>query len=191
MNEPENNDEQIIRAVLNGRREEFAHLVRRHQEKVRSLCLSLMRNATEADDAAQEVFVKAFQALGRFQGRSRFSTWLYRVAYRHCLDLLRSRGRRRTDSLEVLLEERGEGAMPVAASSGGAALENREVLEKILSSLPPEYRLILTLREAQGLSYEELAAATGTTLDSVKARLRRARQALEEKARHFRALSGV
>lgn len=186
MDRPDADEQRIIRDVLSGRREEFARLVRAHQAKVLSLCLSLLKDPAEAEDAAQEVFLKAYRGLRNFRFDSSFSTWLYRIAYRHGLDILRSRRRRRTQSLDALLEERGEGALPAAPDQTTQADPARSA-ENLLSSLPPDYRLVLTLREVQGLSYEEIARATDASLDSVKARLRRARESL----RHFLSGAGV
>ncbi len=177
MNRETPDEQRIIRDVLSGRREEFARLVRAHQAKVLSLCLSLLKDPAEAEDAAAEIFLKAYQKLKDFRFDAAFSTWLYRIAYRHSLDLLRARQRRRAQSLDALLEERGEGALPPAPDQTTPA-DPARTAESLLSSLPPDYRLVLTLREVQGLSYEEIARAMDASLDSVKARLRRARQAL-------------
>lgn len=174
-------EKQVVQSVLAGDKESFAVLVRAYQAKVLSLCLSLMRNRAEADDAAQEIFVKAYRGLSGFRLDSSFSTWLYRIAYRHCLDLLRSRKRRAAEPLDSLPE----------IAENAASLEDKAAVESVLSALPPDYRLVLTLREVQGLTYEEIARATGSSLDSVKARLRRAREALQEAARHFLSRSDV
>ncbi|MGQ0644357.1 MAG: RNA polymerase sigma factor [Elusimicrobiota bacterium] len=182
-------DHDVVRAVLAGDRGAFAALVRSHQDKVLFLCRSLLRNDAEAEDAAQDIFVRAYRRLSDFRFQSAFSTWLYRISYHRCLDVLKSRAARRAQSLDALLESGGEAALrrpPEPAAPPGA-----EGVRSVLESLPPDYRLVLTLREAQGLSYEEISAATGDSLDSVKARLRRARAALREKARHFPELSGV
>jgi RNA polymerase sigma-70 factor, ECF subfamily len=172
----------VMESILAGDKERFADLVRAYQAKVLSLCVSLLRDRAEADDAAQEIFLKAYRGLSGFRRDSSFSTWIYRVAYRHCLDVLRSRKLRRAEPLE---------ALPERADPASSAGEARVEVESVLSRLSPEYRLVLTLREVQGLTYEEIAACTGVSLDSVKARLRRAREALQEEARHFLSRSDV
>ncbi len=150
-------------------------------------CLSMLQNHTEAEEAAQDVFVKAYKSLGKFKGNSSFSTWLYRITANHCLDVLRKRNRRRTVSLDTLVEEEGDqvhqlfSTPPVAASQ----MENRDLAGKILSTLPQDYRTILTLREAEGLEYQEIAEVMECSLDAVKGRLSRARKQLQENLRHF------
>jgi RNA polymerase sigma-70 factor (ECF subfamily) len=150
-------------------------------------CLSMLQNHTEAEEAAQDVFVKAYRSLGKFKGNSSFSTWLYRITANHCLDVLRKRNRRRTVSLDTLVEDEGDqvhklfSTSPVAASQ----MENRDLAGKILSTLPQDYRTILTLREAEGLEYQEIADVMDCSLDAVKGRLSRARRQLQENLRHF------
>ena len=140
-----------------------------------------------AEDAAQEIFFKAYQALKNFRGQSAFSTWLYRIASNHCLDLLRKRQREHTESWEALIEESGEQLheLLTASQDPKAILADTELVQRALTQLSPDYRLILTLREIEGLSYEELAEALHCSLDAIKARLRRARQELLERVRHF------
>lgn len=184
--DPAAGDRDAVSAVLAGDKEKFALLVRAHQVKVRSLCLSVLRDPSEADDAAQEVFVKAYCRLSDYRAESSFATWLYRIGYNHCLDVLKARSRRRSESLDAMTEQGFDRAEPQGPDSGDA-----DALRRALDELPPEYRAVLTLREAEGLSYEEIAKTTGVSLDSVKARLRRAREALQEKARHFFEGGGV
>lgn len=168
-------------------------MVRAHQARILRLCASLLGDAAPAEDAAQEIFFKAYQALPSFRGRSAFSTWLYRIAANHCLDLLRKRRRERTESWEALIESSGEQLQQFLAApvDPKAALADAELVQRALAQLPPDYRLILTLREVEGLSYQELAAALRCSLDAVKARLRRARQELLERVRHFLHPAGV
>jgi RNA polymerase sigma-70 factor (ECF subfamily) len=177
-----------VREVLSGNREAYTFLVRRHQEKVRGLCLALLQRTAEADDAAQDVFMKAYQNLGRFRQDAAFSTWLYRIAHNHCLDLLKQRTRRSGESLDALLEK-GDNVLflPERTPPPGATEDPRT----FLADLTPEHRTVLVLRELQGFSYDEIAHAMETTVDSVKARLQRARRALIERARHFLTSPGV
>lgn len=179
MNRADVNDREAVRRVLAGDREAFAPLVRAHQGKVLSLCLSLLRQRASAEDAAQDVFLKAYKNLSAFRFDAAFSTWLYRISYRHCLDLLKAAKRRREEALEFLPE------------APARPEEDRLAVESLLEGLLPEYRLVLVLREVQGLSYEEISAATGDSMDSVKARLRRAREALQTAGRHFQEGKGV
>jgi len=150
-------------------------------------CLSMLSNHTEAEEAAQDVFVKAYRSLDKFKGNSAFSTWLYRITANHCLDVLRKRNRRKTVSLDSLVEAEGDHIHRLFSTDAVAAshMENRDLTGKILATLPQDYRTILTLREADGLEYQEIAEVMGCSLDAVKGRLSRARKQLQENLRHF------
>jgi len=169
--------DETVRKAQNGDREAFTQLIREHHPRVLLLCRSMMSDTASADDAAQEVFLKVFQRLGSFDGRSQFSTWLHRIAANHCLDLLRKKGREKTESIEGIQHSDG--------GSGVSAVEAEHEVSRLLEGLPQEQRTAIILREMQGYSYEEIAKELGWTLDSVKARLRRARENLAEKMRHF------
>jgi RNA polymerase sigma-70 factor (ECF subfamily) len=184
-------DADIIDAVLSGDAEAFAGLVRAHQARVRLACLVFLGNKDEADDAAQDVFVKAFKSLNSFKGEASFETWVLHIAHNHCRDLLRSRKARRTESLDALLSEKGEafeGLLSRFASQGDSpplSTQDMTLLGRLFSALPPEDREILVLREVEMLSYQEIALKLHITLDATKGRLKRARQALLDKCRHF------
>lgn len=151
------------------------------------LCASILADPAEAEDAAQEVFFKAYRALGRFRGASLFSTWLYRIAANHCRDLLRKRPPGRTQSWEALLETEGRRLEQLLStpSPTGLAHDQSDLVRRVLAQLPDDYRMILLLREIEELSYQELAEVLNCSLDAVKARLRRARAQLEQQLRHF------
>lgn len=171
---------------------DFAALVREHAPRIRALCAATLGNAEEAEDAAQETFLKAHRALGRFTGASSIATWLHRIAVNECLDRLRAAARRRTDSLDAFLEADASALGAVLAEASPAqALEDRDTVERLLGRLPPEQRLALTLCEADGLTYEEIAQVMSCSVDSVKARIRRARAELLDMARHFSGPNNV
>jgi RNA polymerase sigma-70 factor (ECF subfamily) len=156
-------------------------------------CFSMLANHSEAEEAAQDVFVKAYRSLGKFKGDSSFSTWLYRITANHCLDVLRKRSRRRTVSLDALLEQEGDRVQGLFSQPGTfhTRLEDRQLADKVLSTLPADYRTILTLREADGLEYQEIAGVLKCSLDAVKGRLARARKQLMENVRHLRETQDV
>ena len=188
MNDDATLDERsLIQRIVAGDREAYAELVRAHQARMLRLCTALLGDSTLAEDAAQDVFFKAYQALSSFRGQSAFSTWLYRIASNHCLDLLRKRRRERAESLDALIDTSGEPLHQWLATPQDptTTLANTELAQRALAQLSPEYRLILTLREVEGLSYQELAETLRCSLDAVKARLRRARQELLERVRHL------
>ncbi len=163
--------------------------MRAYQGKVLGLCTSLLRNTAQAEDAAQEIFIKAYQSLRSFRGDSSFSTWLYRIAANHCKDLLRKRSREKTESLDTLVEESNEGLRKSVEPSFDPRdrVVASDLIERVFSTLSLDERLILTLREVQGLSYGEISATLGCSLDTMKSRLRRARKTFQEKVRHFQA----
>ncbi len=180
-------DLELIQRICSGEREAYSDLVRLYQSRVLRLCTSLLGDANSAEDAAQDVFLKVYRVLPTFRGDASFSTWLYRIAANHCKDLLRKRKREKTESWEGLLEKHGDTIEQMLAvkESPKPSAGDAELVEKVLSQLAPDYRIILTLREAQGLSYQEIADTLQCSLDAVKARLRRAREALQDKLRHI------
>jgi len=182
-------EQTLIQRILEGDSEAFSQLVRDHHVAVIGLCRSIVGTQEAAEDAAQEVFLKAYRSLKSFRGDAQFSTWIYRIAYRHCLDVLKYEKRRFAEPLDATNPENESSLAdripdPVSFTQN---LEIRDLAEAVMARLSPEYRLVLTLREGQGLSYEEIVEMTGWTLDSVKARLRRARETMLEIARHFEA----
>lgn len=180
-------DNELIESVLAGRQGDYAELVRRHHARVLGLCASMV-GAGAADDAAQEVFLKAYDRLKDFRRDSAFSTWLYRVASNHCLDLLRKEARRRSESLEDLTERDGARLQALLEDPSGdrtRSLEDAELVRAVLARLPEDYRVILTLRELEGLEYKELMEALDCSMDSVKAKLQRARRQFRETLRHI------
>lgn len=188
------NDAEVVERVRGGDTEAYAALIRRYHPKVYQLCYGMLGAADRAEDAAQEAFIKAFKRLSQFRGESAFSTWLYRLTSNHCLDLLRAKTRHKTESWDQMLEiqgERAEALLQAPETPEGPSEELRETVNTLLSELKPEYRMILTLREYQGMSYQEMASVLNTSLDSVKARLKRARQQLAQKLRHVGDLSVV
>jgi len=180
-------DQEIIKDVLDGNRDAFAGLVHRYHPKVIQLCISLLSHQTLAEDAAQEVFIKAYQKLNQFRAQSKFSTWLYRMTYNHCLDMLRSQTRQKLESWDELVEKEGDKLHGMMSTSKNPMenYDDKDLVARVLSTLHPDYKHILLLREVQGLSYEEIARTMECTIDSVKARLRRAREDLQHKISPF------
>ena len=176
-------DLSLVRKAKAGSREAFEELVRRHHPRIVRLAAALLADPEEARDAAQETFLKAFRFLVKFKEDSAFGTWLYRIASNHCLDLIRAL--RPNQSWDELLEKDGDRLEKALRGPGTDSdpLENRDLLARALGALSPEYAIVLTLRETEGLSYEEIAQATDSSLDCVKARLKRARKELEERLR--------
>ncbi|MBI4297581.1 MAG: sigma-70 family RNA polymerase sigma factor [Chloroflexi bacterium] len=177
-----NNEAELIRRSQEGDLESFNLLVEAYQAPVYNLALRMLGRADVAEDAAQEAFIRAFRALKKFHGGS-FRAWLFSIAANACKDELRRRGRRPV-SLETLEEE---DALPEPASSPAESPEevalSRELHRAVargLGQMPEEQRLAVILRDIQGLSYEEIAQATGTALGTVKSRLLRGRLYLRD-----------
>ena len=174
---------QIVQRVLQGDVNAFEKLVLEYEKSVYALTQRMTGNAEDAADMAQETFIKAYNSLSSFRGDSKFSVWLYRIATNVCLDFLRSRSRKPTVSLSVEDDDGEEVELDIAdeSQSPERLLERgltRDAVRRGLNALSPEYRQILLLREIQGLSYEEIAAALGIDLGTVKSRIFRARKKL-------------
>jgi len=167
-----------IQAVQSGDREAFAHLVRRYAGMVKGVVTHRLGNDPEmVEEVAQEIFVKAFIRLNQFEGRSKFSTWLYAIAVHHCQDVWRKRQAHPVVSWDAMTEEERERAAPLAAEEREHEWLRRRV-EAAWPKLAAHHREILTLREIEGQSYEAIAEILGCRLGTVESRLFRARRAL-------------
>ena len=183
-------DDDLIRAFQNGEKNAFDALVIRHKDRVFNLCLRFLGDYHEAEDTAQDVFIKTFNSLNRFRFESSFYTWLYRIAVNTCKNRVKSLGYRfrKAGAGSDIPDELLEGALTVhrrnPAGSPDSELENKEmkkILQKAISTLPSDQRSVVILRDIQGLSYEEIAEITGFKLGTIKSRLSRARSSLKEK----------
>jgi RNA polymerase sigma-70 factor (ECF subfamily) len=169
-------DALIERAANGGDNAAFAELVRRHQGRVRGLLLRLTNNATLADDLAQEVFLRAYRGLVGFEGRSRFSTWIYRIAYNVFLN-------HRTRSKELAALPPGfETNAPAPDSELSASrLDMRRDLAAAIVELPERYRVVVTLYYLEDVSYPEIAEVLDLPLGTVKTHLHRAKKLLRDR----------
>lgn len=155
----------------------FEELVLPLEKKVYFTCLHLMRNREDAEDCAQEALMKAFRSFHTFREQSSFSTWLYTITTRVCLDALRRR--REVYSLDLMREEGFE--IPSDGAEMYLQLEEAErkaALSSGIQELPPDFRAALVLADLQGLPYQEAAQALGVPEGTVKSRVSRARKAL-------------
>lgn len=177
-------DELLVQRAQDGDRNSLCELINRYERKTYNLAYRLMGNHADASDAAQEALVRICLRLRNFRGDSAFSTWLFRVVTNTCLDELRRRGRLRHASLDELLPAE-EGVLPMripdTAENPVESAERNEVraaVQRAIGQLPDEYRVVVIMRDLQGLTYQEIATALGATLGTVKSRLHRARHAL-------------
>jgi len=174
----------LVERAQKGDHEAFAQLMRLHQRRVFSLIANLIRRPAEVEDIAQEVFLKVYRSLGRFDFRAAFSTWLYRIAVNECYDhLRRQRAQKSGAGKEVQLGEPGdlEGlAAPGRSPDVARQAELRQLVEQLFGRLPAHDRLLLGLRELEGLSVEEIAGVMNSKENTVKVQLFRARKRLLE-----------
>lgn len=155
----------------------FDVLVRRHQQFVLGNCRFLTRSSADAEDLAQEVFVKAYFAIGRFEGRAQFRGWIQRIKVNHCLNYLRkTRGRVMVDLDDEALS--GEPSLSQAATAHVRVEreEQRQRIALVLDAMSDTLRIPLILRDADGLSYEEIAERLSLKLSAVKMRIKRGRE---------------
>ena len=161
----------------------FEQLIHLYEKRVFALTRRMCKNPADAEEAAQETFLAAWQGLRFFRGESSFSTWLYRLASNACVDLLRKEGRHQAaagpslNDEEVLLEIQDEAPSPHALAEQA---ELKEQIEAGLASLPEEYREVLILREIHQQSYDEISEILSLDLGTVKSRINRGRKRLRK-----------
>lgn len=182
----------MVRAFQAGNKDAFDDLVLKHQHRVFNLCYRFLGDYQEANDLAQDTFVKVYQSLKRFRLESTFSTWLYRIAVNTSKNRLKSlayKFKKKTVSLSS--PERSENPAPAIeipdeTQSPMMELERKERLtfiQKAIDTLPAEQKTIVVLSDIEGLSYDEIATVTGHKLGTVKSKLARARLDLRKKLR--------
>jgi len=183
-------DAQLVQRVQAGDKHAFDLLVSKYQRKVIRLISRLVRDPTEQEDVAQEAFIKAYRALPQFRGDSAFYTWLYRIAVNTAKNYLAAQGRRPYTVSEFQSSEDGEffEASDVVEDNNTpeSALLTREIAETVnaaIQALPADLRTAITLREIEGLSYEEISQAMNCPIGTVRSRIFRARDAIAEKLR--------
>lgn len=166
-------DAELIARHLAGDPDAFDRLLTAHQERVFAVCLRILGDREKALDAAQETFITVLRKVDTFQGRSAFTTWLYRIAVNACYDLLRKEGRRPTAPLPETLQP----ADPAALRELEAA-EVRPAIQRALAELPAEHAAVVTLSDLQDLPLHEVAETLQLPLGTVKSRLFRGRKRL-------------
>ena len=176
-------ERQLVRLAQSGEEAAFEELIRRHQQRVFGLVSGILRRREDVEDVVQQVFLKVFVSLKRFDQRAAFSTWLYKISVNECWDYLRKKKVRPLVYEADLSEEqvsRLDGVVsaeqPPASSSDRA--EARDLLERMMEKLPEQDRQLLVLKEVEGFSVQELAEILDLNVNTVKVRLFRARARL-------------
>jgi len=183
---------EIVRRAQRGERRAFDLLVIRYQGRILSVLNRYTRNSADAEDAAQETFLKAYRGLKQFRCESAFYTWLHRIALNCAKSLLKTRAcafagptwdvLARSDDMSELPSQLRDAATPDQVTCAG---EMRDLIDSTLSSLPPGHRTAIMLREVDGISYAAIAAAMHVPIGTVRSRIFRAREVLDKQLRQL------
>lgn len=188
-------DRNLVRRAQAGDKEAFEVLVRRHQHRVFAVAGGILRRREDVEDIAQQVFVKAYFSLKRFDQRAAFSTWLYKITVNECWDLLRKKKVRPLLYESDLSEEQAQQFGAAEKKDTGApdiseTLEAREQVERLLDGLDARDRMMLILKEVEGFAIDEIAEILDLNANTVKVRLFRARRRIVAQARKNGAPNG-
>lgn len=182
-------DQQLVERAQKGDKRAFELLVIKYERKLGRLLSRMVRDAAEIDDITQEAFIKAYRALPQFRGESAFYTWLYRIAVNTAKNYLMAKGKREIPKSDFV-DEDGEAMedvlMPHDIATPDAELQTKQIAKAVneaVEALPEELRTAITLREIEGLSYEEIAQMMDCPIGTVRSRIFRAREAIAEKIR--------
>lgn len=174
MNEQE---QTWVDAARQGDKQAFGHLVQAYERPIFNLTYRMLGSAEEAEDAAQETFLRAYSRLNQYDPAMKFSTWLFSIANHHCIDRLRKRRVTYISIDDNPVLENMESDLP-RPESQAVDMEQAQAMQGLVAQLDPDYRTPLVLRYWEELSYEEIAASLNLTVAAVKSRLFRARQQL-------------
>ena len=184
------NETELIERLKEGDETAFKTIVEQWQNMVYNTILGIVQNETEAEDLAQDVFIKVFEKIGTFKGDSKFSTWLYRIATTTALDHLRSKKRKkRFGFLQSLSGTSGEEKEQIPDfNHPGVSLDNKEraaVLFKAIEELPENQKTAYTLHKLEGLSYRDVSEVLNTTVSAVESLMSRANQNLRKQLEDY------
>jgi RNA polymerase sigma-70 factor (ECF subfamily) len=177
-------DFELVNAFRSGDGKAFEEIVRRYQRQVANIIYLTLGNREEVDDLSQEVFVRVFRSLDRFEFDSSLYSWIYRIAVNLCIDEIRRKRIRKLIPLDFLTESKLEGERREKTSATGSdellQKEKKEIIRDALDQLSPIHRTVILLREYQDLSYGEIAKTLRISPQAVKSRIFRAREELRE-----------
>ncbi|OQX36866.1 MAG: RNA polymerase sigma factor RpoE [Oceanospirillales bacterium LUC14_002_19_P2] len=195
MADAQETDQQLVSRVQKGDKRAFDLLVIKYQHKILGLVGSYVHDFQEVQDVTQEAFIKAYRALGQFRGDSAFYTWLYRIAINTAKNFLVARGRRPPDTdVDVYNTETLDSSYPLkdleTPEHNVQKDEIEAVIFKVIKGLPDELRTAVTLREFDGLSYEDIAEIMDCPVGTVRSRIFRAREAIDKVIQPLLSKSG-
>lgn len=179
-------EKNLLTKAKNNDIDAFEKLIEIYQKKVFNIAFRMMGNYEDANDAAQEVFIRVFRSLESFKEQSAFSTWIYRITTNVCLDELRKKKNKKLIYIdEEIKNEDGEVKRQIESDEPTPEIlaeknEIKKFINEAINSLSEEHKLVIVLRDIQGFSYNEIASITKTPEGTVKSRINRARQALKE-----------
>ncbi len=182
--EKDDQDLILVKRITAGDEQAFEELVRRYQHSVLNIINRYIGNYNEAEDIAQEVFIKVWRKIRSFKGKSKFSTWLYRIVVNQCIDYKR----KNKEELVSLDKRLAEGNLPLSLTvEFDCAKETmREILRKVIQELPANQRIALILSKFEGRSYQAIAEIMGISLSAVESLIHRAKNSLKDKLRPLR-----
>ena len=183
------NETELIERLKHGDETAFKAIVEQWQDMVYNTILGIVQNETEAEDLAQDVFIKVFEKISTFKGDSKFSTWLYRIATTTALDHLRSKKRKkRSGFLQAITGANEEKEQIPDFHHPGVSLDNKEraaVLFKAIEALPESQKAAYTLHKLEGLSYRDVSEVLNTTVSAVESLMSRANQNLRKQLEDY------
>jgi RNA polymerase sigma-70 factor (ECF subfamily) len=183
--EPEVEDKELVRLAQEGDTAAFSELVDRYHSRIYTLTFQMTSSREDAEDLTQEVFVKAFEALPRFKGRSSFYTWLYRIGINKTINYRKKRNRNRPVSLDAMEQEVASEESYHAFSSKGSPLRNvslgelQKKLNEAMEGLSEKHRTVVVMHDMQGIPHDEIAKVVGVSVGTVRSRLFYARRQLQ------------
>ena len=173
-------EDELILYSKEGNLDAYNQLIEIYQQQVYNIALRMLGSPQDAEDVTQEIFVQSWKSLGGFRGKN-FRAWLFRIASNACKDFLRSKRSRKADSLDAIFPEYNPLPSPTESPEEHALKEEvADLIARQLLHLSEDQRLVVTLADLQGLSYEEIAEVTSTSLGTVKSRLNRGRANLRD-----------
>lgn len=176
----------LLEKARKGDVDAFGMLIKEHEKKAFNIAYRFLKNPEDAQDITQEAFLRAFRSIKKFKGNSSFSTWLYRIINNTCIDFIRAKQNKVSDSIDKTINYDGEELELQIPSDKNDPVELTEtseisaLMKSVLAELPDDQKMAIVLRDIQGFSYQEIAEITGVGMGTVKSRINRARLALKE-----------